>query len=199
MRYTPLVIPPAQAQELHIELVEGGDVWKRREVVASHIADSVFDTSFLMSLARCAKVGVKQIVTAQSDKVMLFPSSTPGSASFSMVKRQFHRGSQIVVRQPRWNASKVLKCQHMPVKEAFLLLAGEGHDKDAPRVTQPHDEELHRPALAAKQHLGLTPVHLGILARFESQRDKAIRWVQGLLALRHIVAYALFTAAKPSS
>ena len=70
------------------------------------------------------------------------------------------------------HATEEVKGLDMALEEGFLLLEREGDHETRLRVIQPHHEELHRHPLAGQLDHGLAPVHLGILARVELQRQK---------------------------
>src|SRR5712692_8036706 len=98
----------------------------------------MLDLTFLMTLAGCAKVRLKQIMGAERDKSTHFFSGAARSPRF--LKDQFHSRSQVVIAEPMRNASKMLKGFHMAPEEAFLALGRKHHREGSARKAQPHNE-----------------------------------------------------------
>ncbi len=110
------------------------------------------------------------------------------------LRHQAHSGRQIVIANPPRDASKVLESAHMPVKEALLLLAGEGHHKASPTVGQPHHKHLHRLLHSADDGHSLSPIGLGVLTRVKREWQEKCWGGMVLVPLGHVQAHACFTA-----
>jgi hypothetical protein len=78
---------------------------------------------------------------------------------------------QVVVAEAVRDTLKMMERLHVSQKEGFLLLAGEGHHEQAPRVAQTHVEQLSRDALAAYDGYAFPPIHLPIGAWVELEGD----------------------------
>ena len=82
----------------------------------------------------------------------------------------------------------------MPLEEGFLALGGEGYDERAPRVTQPHDKQLHGHAFLRAAGDAFTPVRLGIGPGIELQGQIDGALLSLLPTLRHIPPHGGLTA-----
>ena len=82
----------------------------------------------------------------------------------------------------------------MPREERLLSLRGKSHDKAPPAVGQPHDKDLHRLLDPCNDRDRLSPINLGVLARFKLQRQKECGSCVGLVPLAHMQANPCLTA-----
>src|SRR5260221_8048652 len=113
-----------------------------------------------MTLAGCAKMGLKEVMRTERDESTHFLTGPARSPRF--LKDNFHCRSQVVVAQPTGNPRKVLKGFDMTHEETFLALRGKNHRKGSARKAQPHNEKLHFLVLAADDSIGFSPIHLRI-------------------------------------
>ena len=119
--------------------------------------------ALLVTLARRAEVALEQVVAAKGDEGPLLLAVAPFQDPYCTA------ALQVVVAEPLGDAIKVVKGQHMPFEEGFLLLRRIGSHKQLPGVAQAHEEQLHGHLLTGDDSLGFCPVHLGIHPRIKLQ------------------------------
>jgi len=105
---------------------------------------------------------------------------------FWQVKKSPNGRLEIVVTDTLRYALKKSESLHVPHEEGFLLLAGKSHHKGAPRVGQFHKEELDVDCLAVHDDLSYAPIHLGVGAGVEFQRQVEAGLFVQFAHLRHV-------------
>src|SRR5947209_15115444 len=100
----------------------------------------MLDLALLMSLAWSTEMRFEEVMGAKGDEGANFMAWALGFAGF--LKGQLDGCAQVVVANPMWHPSKVLKGLQMSPQETLLLLRWKRHRKGPTREAQPHDEHL---------------------------------------------------------
>ncbi len=97
-------------------------LWERHEVVASRIADQIFDTAFLPAGMHIGKERLEAIDTLEVQKDLVL------SATVSL--QHLEDGwFEIIVDRHAWHSSPELKGMALTEQKGFLPLSGEAFDK----------------------------------------------------------------------
>jgi hypothetical protein len=183
----PLVILQTSRQQQGIELGEGGNLGEWDKIVASDVANAMFDAAFLMAFAGRTEVAIEEIVAAKDREGTLLLTGAAG-------EERLDCGGEVVVAQAVGDTLKVVEGVDMRLEEGFLTLGGKGHGKGSSREAQTHDEELDGELLSLHEHDGLTPVDLSILTRVKLEREEDGRPLEGATLLANVGADMAFAA-----
>src|SRR5258706_3423802 len=153
--HCPRIVGQTFFQQKRVQFLERGYFRDGYQEIAASIPHAVLHPTFFMTLPRCTKMALEQIVAAECQEPGLF---------LPLVSDQdvFHCRFQIVVADATWNPFKEPEGLDLRFEERFHFLVGKGHHEYSPGVAQPQGEQLHRERCLVHHDQSFTPIGLGI-------------------------------------
>ena len=153
------IVTPVGGRQEHIELGHRGHGGHGHEMPSPEAADLAFDAALLVgaTLAGYAEEGIEAEVRAEEGEAV-------GLDPVAALEHPGHRAREVVIADPRGQATETLEGDGMAFQEGGLLGRQEGQRDGLARARQTQMEEVDRDRLSGQADGRLAKIDLGLLA-----------------------------------